>query len=343
MHKFLILLASLALLVSSCNNPNEEADSEVPRDSVLEAINEAILANPSNAENYYNRAIYLSNSGNSEAALSDLDRAIRAKMDEGKYYGAKGDIYFAKQQFDLALAEFDTCSKYSPEFTECALKSAEIHLYFRRYAEALEQINNALRRDEYIPRAYFMKGMLYAETGDTALAASSYQTATEVNPNYYEAYIALGFLYAAAKNDLAIEYYSTAITLQPRSVEALYDKAIYLQDTGFRDSARYEEAMLLYDKIIEIDPDNAAAYFNKGYIHLEYYSRNRDGSYADASEWFSKAIERYPQYYQAFYNRGLSEESMGNKSQAESDYRQTLKIQPDYTPAARSLSRLLDN
>jgi len=343
MHKISGLFLIVALTFGSCKNNTEQSRSENPRDSLLDAINSAILANPENAENYFERAIYLSNSGNADAALGDLDRAIRANPMEGKYYGSKGDIYFGRQQFDNALAEFDTCSKYSPEFTECALKSAEIHLYFRRYAEALEQINNALRKDEYIPRAYFMKGILYAETGDTTLAASSYQTATEVNPNYYEAYIALGFLYAAAKNDLAIEYYSTAITLNPKSVEALYDKAIYLQDTGFRDSSRYEDAMLLYDKIIEIDPDNAAAYFNKGYIHLEYYSINGESNYAEASQWFTKAIERYPQYYQAFYNRGLSEESMGNKAQAEADYRQTLKIEPDYTPASRSLSRMLDN
>ena len=50
-----------------------------------------------------------------------------------------------------------------------------------------------------------------------------------------------------------------------------------------------------------------------------------------------------PYYHQAFFNRGLSYESLGETVQAELDYREALRIKPDYTAAALALERVLDS
>ena len=92
-----------------------------------------------------------------------------------------------------------------------------------------------------------------------------------------------------------------------------------------------------YREILEIDPPNAASAFNQGYIFLEYLQ-----SYDSAAHHFSKAIEALPYYHQAFFNRGLAYESLGEVEQAELDYREALRFKPDYTAAAIALERVLN-
>ena len=114
------------------------------------------------------------------------------------------------------------------------LALAKVDVLLRSYEPALKRINEALRIDDRLDEAYFLKGRLYLETRDTVKAVSSFQTAAEVNPERYDAFIQLGLLYAEAQNDLALEYFRTARSLRPNSIEALYDEAIFLQETGSR-------------------------------------------------------------------------------------------------------------
>jgi len=195
-----------------------------------------------------------------------------------------------------------------------------------------------MKVDQYDYEAYALKGDVYKETGDSALAASSYQTAIELNPQFYDGYIVLGLLYGAAGKDLAIEYYDSAIELEPDRVEGLYNKAYYLQTTGFRDTSRYSQAIEIYNRIEELDPGNATANFNKGFINLEYWQ-----DYVEAEKEFSRAIQKYPGYYQAFYNRGLSLESQGRLEAAKNDYKKALKIKHDFRAASLALGRVKRN
>jgi len=63
--------------------------------------------------------------------------------------------------------------------------------------------------------------------------------------------------------------------------------------------------------------------------------------YDSAAVNFTNAIGVFPNYYQAYYNRGLSYESLNKLKEAESDYRAALSIEPTYTEAAIALERVL--
>jgi tetratricopeptide (TPR) repeat protein len=336
------LLVILGL--SACSNQSNDSESSKgsTEDTILIRLNSAIKANPSSGDGYLERARYFSRTGNIDAALSDLERAIRADSTRGEYYAARGEIAFTKNDIKPAYQDYISCLRHDPDNTDCLLKAAEIELLLRNYKESLDHINSALRINQYTSHAYFMKGLIYAETGDTALAVSSYQTATEVDPSYYEAYIALGHLYSLVDNDLAIEYYNTAIDLKPASVEALYNKAIYMQESGYRDYNRYTEALELYDRIIAINPSIATPYYNKGYVYLEYLSSSDEGAYTEGEKWFTMALERRGDDYKTFYNRGLCRESAGNIKGAEEDYRMSLKYDPQFESAAKALQRVLE-
>ncbi len=343
----LFVLLGISICIWSCGEPEipaaeNEQTTEVNPDPVLDSLNQLIYANTSNPELYTSRASHFRKLGNPTAALSDIKRAIRIDSTFGDAYLINGQIMFEMQDFRTAYESYKKCLEVSPEHIDCLLEAAYMESVLENFPQAITYINKALKQDDYIARAYYLKGQIYKQSGDTALAVSSYQTATELEPNYYDAYVALGLLYAASKNELASEYYNTALSIKPNSTEALYNKAIFLQETAYKDTSRLSDAFAIYNRILEIDPSNAAACFNQGFIYLEYLSGEDDQIYEKAIEWFNRALESYPLYYQAIYNRGLCHESLGMLDIAENDYRKALSVQPDYGPAAIALERVID-
>lgn len=334
-----LLLFGIIIILAACetNNQAEDTTTEVPTiDATLEELNKAILNAPNNADNYVRRANYYIENNQIEQAFGDFKLALLADSTRSDIYYQRAQLSYNLGKFPDATTDCERCIHHNASETNCLLMLGEINIHLQQYSIAFERINAALAINEQLPFAYYMKGRIYKETGDTSLAASSYQTAIEVDPDYYDAYIEVALLYASAKSDLALEYYSTAIDIRPTSVEARYNKAIYLQETGRRDKKRYYEAFDLYDQILEIDPQNATAAYNKGYIYLEYMQK-----YDSAGIAFTQAIELYPGYFQAYYNRGLCYESLNNPKLALEDYSKALTLQPTFDAAAIAKSRVL--
>jgi tetratricopeptide (TPR) repeat protein len=339
LHSFALFLCTCALLIA-CGNPAGPPDTgatETPAaDSLLDAINRRIAANPEKIDGYLERAKYYGDLENFTEAFRDIDRALAIDSTQGAIYLIKGELHWIRQDVRNAYDTYKKCVSIQPNETGCLLKKAAIDITLGNFTIALDHLNTVLRQDELLPEPYYLKGRLFKEMGDTTLACSSYQTAIELDPNYYDAYIEVGLLYHEKKHDLAREYYSAATEVRPASIEAWYNKAMYLQETGFRDKSRYDEARSCYKQILEIDPAFAPAWFNQGYIDLEYL-----GNFERGVENFTKAIGLNPSYYQAYYNRGLCLESLNRRQEAERDYRQALTLKPDYTEAALSLNRIL--
>lgn len=342
-----IILLFCALFIYACkggggnssNSQTQDGSTQTTgekTDSLLAALNARIASNPDDYTGYLERAKYFGEKLEYGKAYEDLARAIKADSTKGDIYAYKGELHFRQGNDKSAYEAYSRGLHFDSLHVNCLLKKTGLDIVLGNYDLARGQINTALRVNEYNPEAYYMRGRLYKTLGDTNIAASSYKTAIEVDRNYYDAYVEVGLLYAARKNDLAKEYYSSAIDIRPRSVEAWYNKAIYLQETGFRKKDRYKEAFACYDSILKIEPRFVAADFNKGYIWLEYMQ-----GYDSAAYYFTRAIGNFPDYYQAFYNRGLCLESLGKRGEAEKDYRQALAIRPDYTEAAKALNRVL--
>jgi tetratricopeptide (TPR) repeat protein len=70
----------------------------------------------------------------------------------------------------------------------------------QQFEQAFQYLNDALRLDDQLHEAYWMKGKIYATTGADEKALSSYQTAIEVNPDFYEGFITLG-IFLAERSD----------------------------------------------------------------------------------------------------------------------------------------------
>ena len=301
-----------------------------PFQVALDSVNARIVRNPNRASLYDDRAQVYLTVDSLKAALRDMERAVKLDSANVSLRLRLGDLYYRMVNVSEAKAQFEAAAQLDPSNTAALLKQAEIQLVLRNYAKSMDLVNTALRKDEHAAHGYFLKGWIHMETGDTTLALSSFRTAVEQNTQDYPAYIMLGKISAAKHDPLAEQYYSTAISLRPKSVEAWYNKGMFYQENG-KDSAALE----CYRQIMELDSGNALAWYNSGFIRMEHLH-----DLAGAKTDFSKAIALEPDYTNAWYNRGLAMERTNELDSAAANYQMALTMEPGHALAAAGLDRL---
>ncbi|MGB0525073.1 MAG: tetratricopeptide repeat protein [Flammeovirgaceae bacterium] len=146
-----------------------------------------------------------------------------------------------------------------------------------------------------------------------------YTKAIELGYNpLYQAYHSRGF----AKDDLgqykeAILDYDKAIQLNPNHTNAYNNRGFAKRKLG-----RYKEAILDYNKAIQLNPNYANAYHNRG------FAKRKLGKYKEAILDYDKAIQLSPNFENAYHNRGFAKRKLGKYKEAIQDYNKTIELNP---------------
>lgn len=336
LHIFSLLIPLIILISCKDNVVTEEEKEKADSLSIklnspeLKSLNAQLLINPSDPNLYVKRSKLYIQYKQFEEAIGDAKRAIRLDSTQAEYFIALADVYFAQNKTRQTKEILERSVIKFPESAEALMKLSELYFIVKQYQQAIENINKALRINENIARAYYLKGSIYRESGDTARAISSLETAIEQDNKFTDAYYDLGVIYAARKNQLAFDYYANATRSDPGYIEAYYAKAKLLQDIG-----KYDEAINAYTNLISRNKMYFQAYYNIGAIYLDA-KRN----YPKAIEYLTKTIEINNQFPPAYFARGYAFTKIGEKQKAVDDYKNCLRLDPDYSDATIGLRQL---
>ena len=343
MKKFHFTIIAILLFVACKDEPltgnKSFAIDDPARDTLYADLTQSLLrlerrivADPVNASLYAERATAYIAHDSIASAINDLKRAIALDSMESRYHVALGEVYFYKVRIEEARTAFRKAVEVDPDANSARLKLAEIELLLGNTQNMFDLVNDALRRDKYLAQGYFLKGMAYAQIGDTTLAISSFQTVVEQDPKNYDGYMQLALIHEQLKNSLAEDYFSTAIRLQPNSLEAYYGKAMYYQNNG-QDSL----ALALYDEMKVRDSKFATAWYNSGYVYLEHLNDPKK-----AIKEFNQACRMQPMFSKAYFSKGIAHERLGELDQAGMSLQLALRIEPTNNIYAHAMSRLVD-
>lgn len=325
----LLCLVACQETTSKLDNGKKTVQQATPFDS----INNLIKETPNDPELYFERAKLHYDSRELASSLSDLGRALKLDSSNVEYYLLMADLKLIEKQSRETRNALLKAYSLDSKNLDVLLKLAELYMVVEDAEASFKYLNDALKIDIHNAKAYRLKGFNYKYLGDTINAISSFQTAVEQDPNDYDSYMQLGLLYSIPKLPMAENYFDNALSVRPNSIEALYAKALFLQNTG-----KPNGALDIYDAILELNPQYFNAHYNKGFVYLEMLQH-----YDSASMAFSKALEFGPKgYFAAVYNRGLAYERAGLLKKAEADYRKALEINPQYDLAALGLERIVD-
>jgi tetratricopeptide (TPR) repeat protein len=156
-------------------------------------------------------------------------------------------------------------------------------------AKSRAAVEEALRLDPGLGEAYASVGKRKNMEGDHDGAETAFKRALQLSANYAPAYQWYGELLLTSRDrlDEALELYQTAVMLDPRS-------AIIARDygTALRLSGRFEDALMLYRRTVEIEPQFASGYQAMGSILARILGR-LDEAVGALKQGFSIDPERW--------------------------------------------------
>ena len=339
-----LLSIGLTIVAVSCKNNTKESSSEnaesieqtdsVPQlESVLtlQELSDKIRENPLDPDLFAQRSGYRAVNKEFNQALGDIEIALKLDSLNPQYYVMQAEYFIYNGQPSSAKKGLNDCLSLFPKNTEVMLKIAEIHFYLKEYQQAQRMLQAVTTLDQDIAQIYFLNGLIFLEKTDTASALKNLQFSTEKDPDFYSAFMMLGQIHNGMNSKMAIDYYRSAIDVIPESYEARYNLGMFYQGQEMIAEAELEYNYIIY----EIDSTSANPFYNLGYINLIY-----KGEYEKAIDFFTRAIQKNPEYVEAWYNRGFSYEVMGNLKLARENYTRSLQIQTNYPLSIKGLNRL---
>lgn len=324
----LLMLMSLA-----CHRGNDKHGKVSREDSlriVLEGLNKQLSSNDKAPALYHQRAKVYIELKEVNQALNDINKALQIQPKKAEYYITLSDIYMLMGQPQNCEESLLKAISVDPKNLTADIKLANLYMIIKDYRKVDQYVKAVLELDKSNTTARFTRAMALLETGDTAHAVGDLMDAVRLNPQYFDAYMLLGELFATRHDPLSAGYFNNALRIRPNSKEALYNLGMFYQESG-----QYARAIGTYEVLARTDTTFRDALYNIGYINLVYLQ-----DYRKAVEFFTKAIAKDPGYAESWYNRGLSYEQLKDYQKANDDYQKSLKLKVNFDKAIEGLNRL---
>ncbi len=181
------------------------------------------------------------------------------------------------------------------------------------------------------------QGVSYLNVGQAQKALFEFKTATEISPEYTEAWNNMGLAYLYLKNyDQARDSFLRSI-----KIDSKYPAPYNHMATLYYTQNNYEEALQWANKSIKADKKFADGYYNKGIILRELARKTGNQAYyKEGEQAFRLATEANSRHYLANFELGNMYKAQGKNEEAMIRYKVALEIQPSASEVWRELGTL---
>ena len=199
-----------------------------------------------------------------------------------------------------------------------ALLKGEKLIQQGKYAEAIEQLQMAVRLIPTNAQAWNHLGLAYHGHKQPELAIKAYRQAVASNKDLAAARYNLGcLLLEENKVDAAIQELTSFVLLQRRSGEGHLKLG-----TAYLRAHKLDYAEREFRLAMDLQPQNPEVANGMGLVQLQ---RRR---YPDALNYFNQALQKSSNYAPAILNAAVAEQMRNNHPAALKLYRQYLTLQP---------------
>jgi tetratricopeptide (TPR) repeat protein len=191
-----VLLFMGVLLVASCR-PREQRDTGIPPlpegetntyKVHVQVLSEAIESYPNKADFYFKRAHLYFGNQQWPQALEDMNQAVDLDPNNGKYYLLRARLHQHLQHSEQAFADIQKAEKLQVQSSDFYTLLGELYALRKEYDKAREALNKSLEKAPYSGAAFYWKGAVAAETGDTTSALRFLGAALQYQPGNVETY-----------------------------------------------------------------------------------------------------------------------------------------------------------
>jgi TolB-like protein/Tfp pilus assembly protein PilF len=227
-----------------------------------------------------------------------------------------------------AVQSFSTALQLDPDYAPAYLGLADATLLLRNYghiglAEALDVAGPALDKtlalDAGLGGAYASLGLMRNLQGDPLGAAAAFEQAIAIEPNEAKAYHWYGdiLIFSIGDPEAAIPKLEAARRLDPLSPVIVVTLGQAHAETG-----NLVEAIDLYHRAIEIDPDYLSTYTLLGMAYMAL------GDSETAAFWFDRGEAKWPGEFGAAFGKAFLHRARGDEEKAVAAARHLQALQP---------------
>ncbi len=238
-------------------------------------------AQPTHAKLYVNRGNARRVLGEQAEALKDYGHALRLDPADDAAWWNRGVARARAGDAAGAIADFDECLRLKPNHFLAQLDRARARIGLGRTAEALADLDRALNAAPRQPQLLYARGLVLDALRQPAAAVADFTAAIAqektLNGHYHQARAAAraaaGDLNGAEEDRRLVRKAAAALSLMALSRLA---------------SENGRNALGLLDDAIELDPETADHYVQRGKLHQRF------DRHAQAVADFSRALELRP-------------------------------------------------
>ncbi|WP_158442059.1 MULTISPECIES: tetratricopeptide repeat protein [Planktothrix] len=291
-----IIMPSSVDQVTTLANRLQEAKNHLAQnhfESAILACQKVLETDVNCGEAYTILGNVLQLQGKFEQAHNSYKTAIQLQPESPEPLGNLGSLYARKQQWDLAVKYYQLALKYKPNCDKLYRNLAKVLTKLNRPDEATECWYHSyrLQPEQAGATEHLELGKTLLEQGKSTEAIACFQNAISSSKN--------SELFLQTK----LEAYS------------LMAKALY-------QSNQLEEALQTYQKLLQLNPQDAIAYTNLGNL----YAKRQD--WKSALTAYQKAIAFNPNLAIAYRHLGEVFQQLGDQDQAIEYWYQGFNIEP---------------
>ncbi|WP_172649440.1 tetratricopeptide repeat protein [Thiolapillus brandeum] len=302
-------------------------------DTKIELMKTLVREHPENAHAHYALALVASQEKRFDQALAAVDEANRLAPDWDIPYLLRVQIYAMQGEEATAEEALSSAAQKHPKAATIQEAYGRLLMQQKRYAEALERFQMALKQKPQDHELLYLVGILALQVENWELARSTWERLRD-DPRFQkqdEAQYFLGQLEELQGNlDQAINNYR-----QVKGGKLKHDALLRIAILTGR-LGKLQESKELFRNLRITAPQQAA----QTYI-TEAEMLKDLGKIDQALNIYTEAIRTYPNNADLRYARGLLAADMGKVDLAERDFKAVLKIKPDDTDTLNALGYTL--
>lgn len=194
-------------------------------------------------------------------------------------------VYTSKGEFEKAQSLHEEALKYEPENIKVLTFLSDLFVIQREYDKAAEVYEKILQKNKSDAFLYFNLGVIYGKLNLLTEAEKNLTKAIELDQNYLEAKMVLGYMYAeeGIKLDEAVRLLQKAVSAEP-------ENGAYIDSLGwtFFKKGELQKAREHLEKAVKYLPDDAIIREHLGDV---YFAQKK---FEKAEKEWKRALELNP-------------------------------------------------
>jgi cellulose synthase operon protein C len=339
-------------------------------DGLTQTGQQIIVAAPYAADGYILRAVGEMNRHKYSDAQQDLTKVMGLAPSSAVPYVQMGNLYQLQKQYGEAIKFYHQALDKDSASTEGLQGMMNTYLAEKQVDQAVAAARAQIAKSPDVGGFYDLLGTALFQEKDLSGADSAFHKAIELDRNSSDALLKLGQVQAAEGSvSQALTTYQQSIKDHPREI-GFYILAGEL----FESQKSWDQAKAMYQKALEIQPDNPVASNNLAYVLLQQggnvdvalamaqtarrgmpessnaadtlgWAFFQKGVYQSAVEMFQESLRLNEKRGAAddpvvHYHLALAYQKLNQTSQARQQLERVLKINPSNAEARKALSEL---